>query len=101
MPAKSKAQQRFMAMVEHDPEKVQGKKPHMTHQQLHDFAATPTKGLPERIGHDGHEGPNEGKAHEARETKAQEAYEKRTGREIIGHDGRPCGTCETISSKKK
>jgi Protein of unknwon function (DUF3008) len=49
MPAVSGAQQRFMAMVEHDPSKLQGKMPSMTHQQLHDFAATPRKGLPTHV----------------------------------------------------
>jgi hypothetical protein len=68
MPAVSKKQQEFMAIAEHHPEKLRGKAPDMTHKQLHDFAATPTKGLPEK--------------------------------KVIGHDGKPCGTCETISSKK-
>lgn len=47
MPAVSLAQQRYMAIAEHDPSKLKGKRPNMTHQQLHDFAATPTQGLPE------------------------------------------------------
>ena len=47
MPAESQAQQRYMAIAEHHPEKLRGKKPNMTHQQLHDFASTPRKGLPE------------------------------------------------------
>jgi hypothetical protein len=46
MPSTSKAQQQFMAIAEHDPEKLQGDKPDMSQQQLHDFASTPTKGLP-------------------------------------------------------
>lgn len=49
MPAKSEAQQELMAIAEHHPEKVKGKNKgvlKMTHQQLHDFAATPRKGLP-------------------------------------------------------
>ena len=46
MPATSKAQQRFMAICEHNPQHAQGQCPDMTHQQMHDFAATPTKGLP-------------------------------------------------------
>jgi len=37
-----------MAMCEHDPQHAEGKCPNMTHQQFHDFAATPRKGLPER-----------------------------------------------------
>lgn len=49
MPARSKAQQEFMAIAEHDPEKLKGKMPDMSHQQLHDFAATPTKGLPRKV----------------------------------------------------
>jgi len=49
MPSKSKAQQEFMAICEHDPQHAQGKCPDMTHQQLHDFAATPRKGLPAHI----------------------------------------------------
>ena len=47
MPATSKAQQRFMAIAEHDPGKLRSPVPRMTRQQLHDFAATRTKGLPE------------------------------------------------------
>ena len=46
MPATSKAQQRYMAIAEHNPGALRGPKPKMTHQQLHDFAATPTKKLP-------------------------------------------------------
>lgn len=45
MPARSKAQRRFMAIAEHHPEKLRGKKPKMTKKQLHDFAATKEKGL--------------------------------------------------------
>ena len=48
MPAVSKAQQRFFAIAEHQPGALRGKKPDMTRQQLHDFAHTPRKGLPER-----------------------------------------------------
>ena len=36
-----------MAIAEHEPEKLRGPKPKMTHQQLHDFAATSTKKLPQ------------------------------------------------------
>ena len=49
MPAKSKAQQRLMAMAEHNPSAVSAKNRgvlNMTHEQLHDFAATKRKGLP-------------------------------------------------------
>ena len=49
MPAKSKAQQRFMAIAEHNPGKLRGKKPDMTQAQMHDFAATPTKRLPAHV----------------------------------------------------
>ncbi len=49
MPARSKAQQAFMAIAEHEPGKLRGKKPKMTKQQLHDFAATKTKRLPEHV----------------------------------------------------
>lgn len=49
MPAKSQAQQRFMAICEHNPAHAIGKCPNMTHKQLHDFAATPRKGLPVRV----------------------------------------------------
>lgn len=48
MPAVSQAQQRFMAIAEHDLGKLRGKAPDMTHSQLHDFAATPRKSLPLR-----------------------------------------------------
>ena len=50
MPSVSRKQQIAMAIAEHEPNKLY---PHnrgltkMTHQQLHDFAATPRKGLPE------------------------------------------------------
>jgi len=49
MPAKSKAQQRLMAGWEHNPRQMKGPRPDMTKAELHDFAATPTKGLPERV----------------------------------------------------
>lgn len=50
MPAESKAFRRLAGLAEHHPEKVSAKnRPvlNMTHQQLHDFASTPEKGLPE------------------------------------------------------
>lgn len=53
MPAQSKAQQEAIAIAEHDPKKLYKKNRallRMTHQQLHDFAATPRKGLPEKKG---------------------------------------------------
>lgn len=53
MPAKSKAQQEAMAIAEHSPEKLSSKNKgllKMSHSQLHDFAATKRKGLPEHAG---------------------------------------------------
>jgi hypothetical protein len=52
MPAVSKAQQIAMAIAEHSPGKLNKKNRgllKMSHQQLHDFAATKRKGLPERM----------------------------------------------------
>lgn len=52
MPAKSKKQQALMAIAEHNPSAIQGKNKgvlEMSHEQLHDFAATPTKGLPKVV----------------------------------------------------
>lgn len=49
MPAKSKAQQRAMAIAEHAPGKLYARNRGllgMSHMQLHDFATTPRKGLP-------------------------------------------------------
>lgn len=51
MPAKSKAQQRYFAIAEHHPSALRGPQPHMTKQQLHDFAATPRTGLPAHTSH--------------------------------------------------
>lgn len=51
MPAVSKKQQIAMAIAEHDPSKLDARNRgllKMSHQQLHDFAATPRKGLPEQ-----------------------------------------------------
>lgn len=48
MPARSKAQRRLMGACEHGADFASCPK-HMTHQQMHDFAATPEKGLPVRI----------------------------------------------------
>jgi hypothetical protein len=51
MPARSKAQQELMAIAEHHPSQVSKKNRgvlKMSHQQLHDFAATKRKGLPMR-----------------------------------------------------
>lgn len=76
MPAKSAAQQRFMGM-EYAKAKA-GKKTDvkMSKSQLKDFAATPLKGLPKRVGRGEKEG---GKAEERRESKAKEAREVRAG----------------------
>jgi len=53
MPAVSRAQQIAMAIAEHNPSKLNANNKgmlNMSHQQLHDFASTPTKGLPKRKG---------------------------------------------------
>ena len=50
MPATSKAFRRLAAIAEHHPEQVSRKNRgvlSMTKRQLHDFAATPERGLPE------------------------------------------------------
>ena len=49
MPATSKAQQRFFAMCEHDPQHAQGKCPNMSQEKMHEYAATPLGGLPNRV----------------------------------------------------
>ena len=52
MPAKSQAQQRLMAIAEHNPSALKPKNKgvlKMTHTQLHDFAATTRKGLPVKV----------------------------------------------------
>jgi hypothetical protein len=51
VPAVSKKQRRAMAIAEHHPEELSEKNSSllgMSHGQLHDFASTPEKGLPER-----------------------------------------------------
>jgi len=53
MPSTSKAQQAAMAIAEHHPEKLNKANKgmlSMSHQQLHDFASTPTKRLPKHAG---------------------------------------------------
>ena len=52
MPAVSGAQQRLMAAAEHGANFALAKKVRrsMTMSQLHDFAATPRKGLPNKVG---------------------------------------------------
>jgi len=52
MPAKSKAQQEAMAIAEHNPSKLYSRNSgllKMSQQQLHDFAATKRKGLPQKV----------------------------------------------------
>lgn len=49
MPAESKAQQAVMAIAEHNPDELYDRNKgaaEMTHSQLHDFASTPTRSLP-------------------------------------------------------
>jgi hypothetical protein len=53
MPAKSVAQRKAMAIAEHHPEELYSRNKsllNMSHEQLHDFAATKEKGLPKRAG---------------------------------------------------
>lgn len=38
-----------MAIAEHHPEKLRGLVPDMTKAQMHDFAATPERGLPAHV----------------------------------------------------
>lgn len=47
MPATSKAQRRFFGMLEHNPGMAKKRGINMTHEQMHDFAATKEKGLPQ------------------------------------------------------
>jgi len=47
MPAKSQAQQRFMAMCEHDPKHARGRCP--SRSVAREYAGTPRKGLPEHV----------------------------------------------------
>ena len=52
MPAESKAQRIAMAIAEHHPEDLYEKNKglaDMSHKQLHEFAATPEKGLPAHV----------------------------------------------------
>lgn len=71
MPPKSKAQRRFMAMVEHTPaSELSGKareaKSSMSHEQLHEFAAHKEKGLPEHV---------RSKKHRARTERARSRHD--------------------------
>ena len=50
MPATSRAQRVVMAIAEHDPDKLYARNKgvlDMSHQQLHDYASTSEKGLPQ------------------------------------------------------
>jgi hypothetical protein len=51
MPAKSRSQQRLIAAAEHGAtfSKAKAIRESMTPQQMHDFAATPSKGLPRHV----------------------------------------------------
>lgn len=52
MPSVSKAEQAVMAIAEHDPDKLNPENRgvlKMSHQQLHEFASTPTKNLPKHV----------------------------------------------------
>jgi hypothetical protein len=52
MPSVSVAQRKLMGMAEHNPGAVSSKNRgvlKMSHQQLHDFASTSTKGLPVHV----------------------------------------------------
>jgi hypothetical protein len=53
MPAVSKDERIAMAIAEHHPEKLYKRNRgllRMSRQQLHEFAATPERGLPEHVG---------------------------------------------------
>lgn len=53
MPAKSQAQQRAMAISEHEPDKLNPENKgllKMSKEELSKFASTPRKGLPKRVG---------------------------------------------------
>lgn len=49
MPAKSRSQQQFFAICEHQPEHAKGECPSLPKAKLREFAATKTKGLPQRV----------------------------------------------------
>ena len=52
MPSESTAQREAMAIAEHNPDELYGKNKgllKMSHEQLHDFASTKEKDLPERV----------------------------------------------------
>ena len=65
MPAVSKDQRIAMAIAEHHPEKLNPENKglaEMSHKDLHDFASTPEKGLPQHV----HHGASYKMAHAAR-----------------------------------
>jgi hypothetical protein len=67
MPAVSRAQRIAMAIAEHHPEELSAKNAglkKMTHTQLHDFAATSEKHLPEHV----HKGASYSMARDARKS---------------------------------
>ena len=49
MSARSKAQQAFFAICQHDPKHARGKCPAMAKAKMREFSATPTKGLPQKL----------------------------------------------------
>ena len=56
MPSVSKAQQAAMAIAAHEPEKLNPSNKgllKMSKKSLNDFASTPTKGLPSKVGSKG------------------------------------------------
>lgn len=68
MPAESKDQRIAMAIAEHHPEELYARNKGLTkmsHSQLHDFAATPEKHLPQHVKHE-YSGASYGMAHKAR-----------------------------------
>ncbi len=60
MPSSSKSQQQAAAIAEHHPEKAKGAAKEMaksmSKKQLHDFASTPSKNLPEHVSKEGLDG---------------------------------------------
>ena len=50
MPAESRAQQQKFAICLHKPRHARGKCPDMSKAAMREFAATPTTGLPKKLG---------------------------------------------------
>jgi hypothetical protein len=70
MPAESKAQRIAMAIAEHHPEELYERNKglvDMTHKQLHEFASTSEKGLPQHVKHE-YSGASYKMAHKARKS---------------------------------